>query len=412
MASNPIYLDHNSTTPVDPLVLESMLPFLQGTFGNASSLHLFGAAAKQGIDDAREIVARYLGCDTEEVIFTSGATESDNHVLRGVADAFKGKKNHIITSAIEHPAILTTAKLLKKAGCAVTFIRVSKDGVVDPEEVKAAINEKTMLISIMYANNEIGTLQPIVDIGRIAKEKGVLFHTDAVQAAGKVSVNVDELGVDFMSLSGHKIYGPKGTGVLYIRKKSKIQPLVTGGHHEFGKRAGTENVSGIVGFGRAFELAHQRMAVDNPRIAELRDYLQQRLLETIPHLYMTSMTAPRNSNTLHVLVHFIEGEGLLLKLSINHQIGISTGSACTSGSLEPSHVLEAMGISKQLGNSGIRLSLGRGNTKEEMDRTAEAMSKEIATLRSMSPLYDSFTRGRMSEADRNIYETWVTPQPK
>lgn len=403
-----IYLDHNATTPVDPLVLEAMLPYLQGSFGNASSIHSFGQAAHKGVEEAREKVAHYLGCEPKEVIFTSGATESDNHMLVGVSEAMQKKGKHIIVSAIEHPAILSTAERLEKMGYEVTRVGVDSRGVVSPEAVRAALRDDTILVSIMYANNETGAIQPIADIGRIVKERGILFHTDAVQAAGKLSLRVDDLGVHFMSLSGHKIYGPKGIGVLYIRRGSFIRPLLTGGHHEFNRRAGTENVPGIVGFGKAFELAHERMAVDGPRIGALRDRLQKRLLETVPNIYLTAAEAPRVPNTLHVLFHFVEGEGLLLKLTMLHGIAVSTGSACTSGTLEPSHVLAAMGINKQLGNSGVRISLGRSNTEAEIDRTAAALAKEIAGLRNMSPLFEAYRRGRMSDADRAVYDTWVT----
>lgn len=409
--SKQVYLDHNATTPVDPEVLEAMLPYYREVFGNASSIHHFGAAAKKGIDQARETVAAYLGCEPTEVIFTSGATEADNHVLRGVLEARAKQGKHIVVSAIEHPAILTTADKLKALGAHVTVVGVNASGVVDPEAVKAALRPDTILVSIMYANNEIGTIQPIAEIGRIVKERGIQFHTDAVQAAGKLPLKVKDLGVDFMSLSGHKIYGPKGVGVLYLRRGSFIRPIVTGGHHEFNRRAGTENVPGIVGFAKAFQLAQDRAEADGHRIAHMRDHLAQRLLEKIPHIYLTAHDAPRVSNTLHVLFNFIEGEGLMLKLSLNHGIAISTGSACTSGSLEPSHVLSAMGINKQLANSGVRFSLGRANTLEEMDYVADALAREVQILREMSPLYEAYIKGRMKDADRAVYDTFVTALP-
>jgi cysteine desulfurase len=389
-------------------VLDTMLPYYREVFGNASSIHHFGAAAKKGLDEAREIVATYLGCEPTEVVFTSGATEADNHVLRGVFEARRQKGKHIIVSAIEHPAVLITAEKLKQAGADVTFVGVDGNGMIDPEAVRAALRDDTILVSIMYANNEIGTIQPIAEIGRIVKERGIMFHTDAVQAAGKLPLRVKDLGVDFMSLSGHKIYGPKGIGVVYIRRGAFIRPIITGGHHESNRRAGTENVPGIVGFAKAFQLAHERMEEDGRRIGEMRDHLQRRLLELIPNIYVTAKNARRLPGTLHVLVNFIEGEGLMLKLSLNHGIAISTGSACTSGTLEPSHVLSAMGISKQLANSGVRISLGRGNTPAEMDYVAEAMAREVKILRDMSPLYDSYTRGRMSEDDRRMYDSFVT----
>jgi cysteine desulfurase len=409
---DPIYLDHNATTPVDPEVLEAMLPFLRESFGNASSIHHFGQTAKKGVDQARAIVAGHLGCDEREVIFTSGATESDNHVLVGVLEALKRKGNHIVVSAIEHPAILETAKRLEKHGAEITRVLPDETGTVRPEAVEAALRDDTILVSIMAANNETGAIQPIAQIGKIVKARGIQFHTDAVQAAGKMSLKVDELGVDFMSLSGHKIYGPKGVGVLFIRRGSYIRPVSTGGHHEFNRRAGTENVPAIVGFGKAFDLAHQRMAEDNPRLEAMRDHLQARLLADIPNIYVTAREARRNPNTLHLLFHFVEGEGLLLKLSMFHGIGLSTGSACTSGTLEPSHVLNAMGISKQLGNSGARISLGRGNTMEQMDIVADALIKEVGGLRDMSPLQDAFSRGTLAEDDRRDYEIWMTPATK
>lgn len=404
----PIYLDHNATTPLDPDVLEHMLPYLKETFGNASSIHHFGFAAKKGVDEARAIVAEQLGCEAEEVVFTSGATESDNHVLRGVFEAKKGKGNHLIVSAIEHPAVMTTAQRLEKLGAEVTYLGVNEDGIVDPEAVRDAIRDDTILVSIMAANNEVGSVQPIAAIGEIVREKGVMFHSDAVQAAGKLPLKVDDLNVNFMSLSGHKIYGPKGIGVLYIRRGSFIRPLITGGHHEFNRRAGTENVAGMVGFGRAFQLAHERMKQDNERIGALRDHLQKRLLESIPHLYVTAANAERLPTTLHVLFHFVEGEGILMKMSINHGIAVSTGSACTSGTLSPSHVLDALGISKQLANSGIRISLGRGNTREEMDRVAEAFVQEVAQLKQMSPLFDSYAGGRMKPEEKHQYDKHMT----
>lgn len=406
---DPIYLDHNATTAIDPLVLEAMLPYLQGTFGNASSIHAFGQAANKGVDAARETVASHLGCQGREVIFTSGATESDNHALVGVFEALKDKGKHIVVSGIEHPAVLTTAKRLEAAGAEVTRVLPDATGTVRPETVAAALRDDTILVSIMYANSETGAVQPIVEIGKVVKARGIQFHTDAVQAAGKWSLNVDELGVDLMSLSGHKIYGPKGIGVLYIRRGTYIRPLMTGGHHEFNRRAGTENVPGIVGFAKAFELAHERMAEDMPRIAARRDHLQKRLLEMVPNIYISSRDALRNPNTLHVLFHFVEGEGLLMRLMLQHGIAISTGSACTSGTLEPSHVLAAMGISKQLGNSGIRISLGRGNTMGQMDRVAEALATEVATLRAMSPLQDAYERGTLRAEDLADYQTWMTP---
>ncbi|MDP8222532.1 MAG: cysteine desulfurase family protein [Candidatus Lernaella stagnicola] len=404
----PTYLDHNATTPLDPRVLEAMMPYLTEHFGNASSIHQFGAPAKKGVDEARAIVAAHLGCEEREVIFTSGATESDNHVLFGVAEALRRRGSHIVTSAIEHPAVLSAVQKLERAGFEITRVKPDSDGVIHADTVREALREDTILVSIMFANNETGAVQPISEIGRVVKERGIQFHTDAVQAAGKFPLNVDELGVDFMSLSGHKIYGPKGVGVLYIRRGSFIRSHMVGGHHEFNRRAGTENVPGIVGFAKALQLSQDLMSEENERLAAMRDRLQARLLETIPNIYITSQHAPRTPNTLHVLFHFVEGEGLMMKLSMLHGIGVSTGSACTSGTLEPSHVLGAMGISKQLGNSGIRISLGRGNRMDEIDTIADAFAKEVGFLRDMSPLQDAFADGRLSDADLLDYQTWLT----
>lgn len=403
-----IYLDHNATTPVDPLVLESMLPFLQESFGNASSIHAFGRDAASGLTAARETVAGLLGCTPNEVLFTSGATESDNLALRGVVAANRKKGNHIIISAIEHPAVLNTAQALEKEGVQVTYLPVDSDGIIDPAQVSAAIQPDTILVSVMYANNETGVIQPIAAIGKIVREAGVLFHTDAVQAAGKLPLNVDALQCDLMSLSGHKIYGPKGVGVLYVRTGVKIAPMITGGHHEFNKRAGTENVPNIAGFAKALELAEQRREEDARRIGEMRDRLEKRLLELLPQIFITAQGAPRLPNTSHLLLHFIEGEGFLMRLALNHGIAISTGSACTSGTLGTSHVLDAMGLPKQLANSGVRISLGRGNTMEEMELAATAIAQEAQRLRDMSPLYDNYHNGRMAEEDRRRYDVWAS----
>lgn len=403
-----IYLDHNATTPVDPAVLDAMLPYLKETFGNASSIHRFGREAHDGLTLARDAVADILGCTSKEVIFTSGATESDNMALRGVVAANRKKGNHIIVGSIEHPAVLDTAQALEKEGVQVTYLAVDTDGLVDPAQVAAALRPDTVLVSVMYANNETGVVQPIAEIGKLVRDKGVLFHTDAVQAAGKFALNVDELHADLMSLSGHKIYGPKGIGVLYVRKGTKIAPLIIGGHHEFNKRAGTENMPGIVGFAKAFELAEQRREQDNRRIGEMRDYLEKRLLELISRIFITAQDAPRLPNTSHMLLHFIEGEGFLMRLALNHGIGISTGSACTSGTLGTSHVLDAMGLPKQLANSGVRISLGRSNTMDEMEQTALAIAEEAKRLRDMSPLFDNYYSGRMAEQDRRYYDDWAT----
>jgi len=407
-AMTGIYLDHNATTPVDPLVLEAMLPYLREHFGNASSLHGFGEKARKAVEEAREKIAGVLGCASQEVIFTSGATESDNHALQGSFEALKHKGRHIVTSAIEHHAVLSTVKKLQKAGAEATLVAPNANGAIDPEAVAAALRDNTILVSVMYVNNETGAVSPIGEIGRRVKERGIQFHTDAVQAAGKLPLKVDDLNVDLLSLSGHKVYGPKGIGILYIRRGSFLRPLLYGGHHEFNRRAGTENVPAIVGLGRAFELAAERQIEDNRRVREMRDLLQQKLLAGIPHLHITGGGGERVANTLHILFHFVEGEGLILRLSLNHGIAVSSGSACTSGSLTSSHVLTAMGIPPQAANSGIRLSLGRFNTMEEMETVAAAVVREVERLRQMSPLFDAYQHGKMKPEDRAVIDRWTT----
>lgn len=382
-----IYLDHNATTPLDPLVLEAMLPYYKGVFGNASSVHEFGRLARKGIDEARQKVASLIGAkDADEIVFTGSGTESDNLAIKGAADALKAKGNHIITSAIEHHAVLNTCKFLDKNGFKTTYLPVDKFGVVDLAALKKAITDKTILVSIMYANNEVGTIEPVKEIAKIAKEKGVLFHTDAVQAVGKVPIDVYELGVDMLSLSAHKIYGPKGTAALFIRKGVKVIPLLHGGHHEKNRRAGTENVAGIVGLGKAADLAAKNMSKESGRVRELRDRLHKAVTDGIRYTYLNGHPEDRLCTTANISFEYLEGESIILNLDLDG-VAVSTGSACTSGSLEPSHVLTAMGVDVVKAQGSIRFSLGKENTKEDIDYVIKVLPPIIERLRKMSPLY-------------------------
>ena len=381
-----VYLDNNATTRMREEVLEAMLPYYKDIYGNASSIHQFGRLARKGIDEARAKVAELLGAaSTEEVIFTSGGTESDNFAISGVVKALKSKGNHIVTTSIEHHAVLNTCKFLEKEGCKVTYLGVDKYGVVSPEELKKAITDKTILITIMYANNEVGTIEPIKEIGSIAKERGIYFHTDAVQAAGKLEFNVKDMNIDLLSMSGHKIYGPKGIGAIYIKKGTKIAPQLFGGHHEMGKRAGTENVAGIVGLGKAAELAKKEIGEEG-RIKDLRDYLYKGLTSNIEDIHLNGHPTNRLPNTLNVSFTYLEGESIILNLDMEG-IAVSTGSACTSGTLEPSHVLSAMGLDAVNTQGSVRFSLGRDNTKEDIDYVIGVLPPIIKRLRAMSPLF-------------------------
>lgn len=383
-----VYLDNNATTRTRPEVIEAMTPFYGATYGNASSVHAFGRAARTAIDKARAEVASSLGAASpEEVIFTSGGTESDNFALRGVVEALKAKGNHIITSSIEHHAVLNTAKYLEKNGCQVTYLAADRFGLINPEDLKKAITPKTILISVMSANNEIGTIEPLEEIAKIAKERGIYFHTDAVQAFGKFPFDVKTLGADLVSISGHKIYGPKGIGAIYIKKGTKITPQLYGGHHEMGKRAGTENVPGIVGFGLASELARKEMPVESKRIAGLRDYLYKSITSKISDVNLNGHPEKRIPNTLNVGFKYLEGESIVLNLDMEG-VAVSTGSACTSGSLEPSHVLTAMGVDPAESQGSIRFSLGHDTTKEDIDYVSDILPPIIKRLRDMSPLYE------------------------
>ena len=382
-----VYLDNNATTRMRGEVLEAMLPYCKDIYGNASSIHQFGRPARKAIDEARNDVADLLGAaSAEEIIFTSGGTEADNFAIKGVVHALRSKGNHIITTAIEHQAVLNTCKFLEKEGCKVTYLSVDKHGIINLDELKRAITDKTILITIMYANNEIGTIEPIEEISKIAKEKGVYFHTDAVQAVGKLAFKVKDINADLLSMSGHKIYGPKGMGALYIKKGTKITQQAHGGHHEMNKRAGTENVPGIVGLGKAAELAKKEIP-EEYKIKDLRDYLYKGITSNIEDVRLNGHPEKRLPNTLNISFTYLEGESIILNLDMEG-IAVSTGSACTSGTLEPSHVMTAMGVDAVNTQGSVRFSLGRYNTKEEMDYVIEALPPIIKRLRTMSPLYD------------------------
>lgn len=383
-----IYLDHNATTPVHPEVKEAMLPYYEELFGNASSVHSYGREAREAIDVAREQVAELIGVSSPtEIVFTSGGTESDNHAIKGTALSKVDRKgNHIIISPIEHHAVYNTCEYLEKRGFEVTHLQVDKYGVIDLQNLEDSIKETTILISVMHANNEVGTIQPLAEVGRIAKERGILLHTDAVQSVGKIPVNVDELGVDLLSLSAHKIYGPKGIGALYIRKGTRIDSLLHGGHHERNRRAGTENVPGIVGLGKAAEIAKKEMESNREHLWKLTEKLRAGIQEKIEFVRQNGPPEKRLPNTLNFSFEFVEGEALILSLDMQG-ICVSTGSACTSGSLEPSHVLTAIGLSPEIAHGSVRISLGRDNTAEEIDYVLEAIPNVVNRLRAMSPLY-------------------------
>ncbi|MDD5542623.1 MAG: IscS subfamily cysteine desulfurase [Acidobacteriia bacterium] len=395
MVKLPIYMDNNATTPLDPRVLEAMMPYLTQNFGNAASrTHSFGWIAEAAVEKGREQIARLINASSpDEIIFTSGATESDNLALKGIAWGYKSKGNHIITQKTEHKAVLDSCKFLQKEGYDVTYLDVDKYGLVDPETVRAAITDKTILISIMYANSEIGTVQPIREIGEIAKEKGVLFHCDAVQAAGKIPIDMQKTAVDLMALSGHKIYGPKGVGALYIRKKKpfiKAAPLIHGGGHEKGKRSGTLNVPGIVGFGAASELAQKDLPAEMERLKRLRERLREGLTTRLDYVHLNGHPEKRIPGSVNLSFEFVEGESLLMGLK---DVAVSSGSACTSASLEPSYVLTAIGVGPELAHTSIRFCVGRFNTEEEVDYVIEAVVKHVTRLRELSPLYEMVLEG-------------------
>jgi cysteine desulfurase len=394
MLKLPIYLDHNATTPMDPRVLEAMLPYFVENFGNAASRnHSFGWHAEEAVDYAREQIAQLIGADPKEIIFTSGATEGNNLGIKGVYEMYASKGNHIITSTTEHKAVLDTCKHLEKLGAEVTYLEVQPDGLIDLKQLEAAMKPTTILVAIMYANNEIGVIQPVKEIGAIAKKHGALFFTDAVQAVGKIPVDVIADGIDIMSFTAHKMYGPKGVGALYVRRKNprvKVTAQIDGGGHERGMRSGTLNVPGIVGFGKAAEIAKTDMAGDTERVSKLRDKLEN-ALKLIDETYVNGNPAHRLPHVSNISFKYVEGEGLMM--GFNKDIALSSGSACTSASLEPSYVLKALGLGDDLAHSSLRFGLGRYTTEEQIDYTIKAVTDTVLKLREMSPLWEMFKEG-------------------
>ena len=394
MLKLPIYLDHNSTTPMDPRVLEAMIPFFTENFGNAASRnHSFGWHAEEAVDYAREQIAQLIGADPKEIIFTSGATEGNNLGIKGVYEMYASKGNHIITCTTEHKAVLDTCKHLEKLGAEVTYLEVQPDGLIDLKALEAAMRPTTILVAIMYANNEIGVIQPVKEIAAIAKKHGALYFSDAVQAVGKIPVNVIADGIDIMSFTAHKMYGPKGVGALYVRRKNprvKVTAQIDGGGHERGMRSGTLNVPGIVGFGKAAEIARLDMAGDTERISKLRDKLEN-ALKVIDETYVNGNPAHRLPHVSNISFKYVEGEGLMM--GFNKDIALSSGSACTSASLEPSYVLKALGLGDDLAHSSLRFGLGRYTTEEQIDFTINAVTDTVLKLREMSPLWEMFKEG-------------------
>lgn len=384
-----IYLDNNATTRTDEEVVKAMLPYLSENYGNPSSIYKIGRENRKAVEEAREKVAKALNCEVNEIYFTSGGSESDNTAIRGIAYSYKNKGNHIITSKIEHPAVLETCKQLEKEGFEVTYIGVKENGIIDVKELEAAITPATTLITIMFANNEIGTIQPIKEIGEIAKKNNIIFHTDAVQAVGTIKIDVKELNIAALSLSAHKFYGPKGIGALYVKKGTQFNKFIKGGHQERNKRAGTENVAGIVGLGKAIELAYQDLEEHNQKIKELRDYYVEEIAKRIPYIKINGDKEKRLVGNSNISFRFIEGEGLLLNLDLKG-ICASSGSACTSGSLDPSHVLLAIGLPHEIAHGSLRISVGKYNTKEEIDYVIESLVEIVGRLREMSPLWEKF----------------------
>jgi len=390
----PIYLDNHATTPMDPRVLEAMLPYFMEKFGNAASRnHAFGWAAEEAVETAREQIAKLIGATPKEIIFTSGATESDNLAIKGVAEMYREKGNHIITAVTEHKAVLDTCKRLEKYGYRVTYLPVQKDGLVDLEDLKRAIDDKTILVTIMAANNEIGILQPWAEIGKICRERGVLFHTDAVQAVGKVPIDVNKDNIDLLSISGHKIYGPKGVGALYVRRKNprvQVSAIIDGGGHERGMRSGTLNVPGIVGLGKACELARLEMAEEAKKLGGLRDRLKDRIMGRLDEVFINGTMEHRLPGNLNISFAYVEGESLLMGIN---DVAVSSGSACTSATLEPSYVLKALGTGDDLAHSSIRFGIGRFNNEAEVDYVADRVCETVERLRELSPLYEMAKEG-------------------
>lgn len=384
-----IYFDNAATTKLDEEVLQEMMPYLTENYGNASSIYKIGREARKAVETAREQIAKVLNCKPNEIYFTAGGSESDNTAIKGIARANKNKGNHIITSKIEHPAVLETCKELEKEGFEVSYISVDENGIINLEELKNAIKPTTILITVMLANNEIGTIQPIEEIGQIAKENHIYFHTDAVQAVGSIKIDVQKLNIDSLSLSGHKFYGPKGIGALYVKTGVRFEKLIAGGHQERNKRAGTENVAGIVGIGKAIELAYSNLDEHNEKIRKLRDYYVEQVKEKIPYIKINGDMEKRLPGNSNISFKFIEGEGLLLNLDLKG-IYASSGSACTSGSLDPSHVLLAIGLPHEIARSSLRITIGKYNTKEEVDYLVENLVEIVNRLREMSPLWEKF----------------------
>jgi cysteine desulfurase len=383
-----IYLDHNATTPLLPEVLEAMLPYLSAEYGNASSIHYFGQQARAGVERAREQTARALNCRPSEVVFTSGGTEADNLAIFGAVRASARPHKHVVTTTIEHHAVLNTCQALEKEGVEVTYVPVGRSGVVDAGAVGSAIRPETVLVTVMLANNEVGTIQPVAEIARAARERGALVHTDAVQAVGKIPVDARALGVDLLSLSGHKIYAPKGVGALFVRKGVTLDPLAYGGHHERDRRAGTENVAGIVALGRALELAGASLEEEAQRLGALRDRLERGLLERIGAAGVNGDPARRVANTSNLHFDFIDGEAMVIALDLQG-IAVSTGAACSSGAIEPSHVLMAMGLGAETARATLRLSFGKQNTAADVDRLLEVLPAVVERLRELSPAYQA-----------------------
>jgi cysteine desulfurase len=401
-----VYLDHNATTAVEPAVLDAMLPYLSGEYGNAASIHTFGQKARAAVETAREQVAALIGARPQEIVFTSGGTEADNHAVFGAVAALLswpanrstnptddlGKRfslahlKHIITSSVEHEAVLNTCQALEKQGVAITYLPVNRDGLVSPDALRQAIRKETVLITVMHANNELGTVQPLEEIGRIASDADIYFHTDAVQSAGKLPIDVNALRLDLLSLSGHKFYAPKGVGALYVRGGTRLQQLLYGGHHQRGFRPGTENVAGIVGLGKAAELARQSLTEDAARISALRDRLEQGLLSRVPHSQANGARAPRTPNTTNITFPGIEGEALVIALDLKG-LACSTGAACSSGAVEPSHVLTAIGLRPEEARASLRFSVGRHTTAAEIDFALEIVPAAVEQLRELSPTY-------------------------
>jgi cysteine desulfurase len=390
----PIYMDYHATTPCDPRVFDAMAPYFTEVFGNAASRnHEFGWRAEEAVENGRKQIADLIGANSKEIVITSGATESDNLALKGVAEMYYERGDHIITVVTEHKAILDTCKKLEKRGFKVTYLPVSSDGLISPDDVKNAITDKTILVSVMMANNEIGVIQPIAEIGKVCKDRGVLFHTDATQAIGKIPFNVNELNVDLASFSAHKIYGPKGVGGLYVRRKNPrvmLVPMLDGGGHERGMRSGTLNVTGIVGLGKACELAKAEMSDENDRVFGLREKLRKGIMDETPDVYVNGHSEHRLPGNLNVSFAYVEGESLLMGIN---DIAVSSGSACTSASLEPSYVLKALGVGEELAHSSIRFGLGRFNTEEEVDYTIGRVNEAVSRLRELSPLWEMVQEG-------------------